>query len=464
VRGTQASRKIFTNTRKARKAICTVLAICVFAQSVIAAESLPEEIQHLNFHFIIPTEAPTHIPHRQGALRLEFRNTPFLQMKATLLRCLDAGILPSFADRSPLLYIYLPSRDMYRRYKNVLAVEAQRQFGEVYPGVELNIKFRVVRTNINVLYIYNRVKQALEELRQRFANDREAQEYIHVLENANESAFQEAAGIEVTAPVARKIKYSMASARFAMVAGARTLQTLPALSAGGAPAIAAMALIVADAATEFFTVAFTQRIQRWLASGPLRSTKSALRSQLAQVVNNSVWNFILFTVGRPTIMQAIFHASNSNVPLPTIDTVADVAGVSAGGVGFYSAFTHGYNSLRDKGWVSSAQIDIVLQLTGLLDLATAIINSNPNWYYYRIYTMGPQWLFYAIVGALGQLAPNRTDKILAVESSVLDWEDVHGEHTTDASWHILSDQDFADAIEHYRSTSGSLRCKRLLEP
>jgi hypothetical protein len=452
----RVSRKFFLTV------FCSIFVMCFYAHgSTDPQEGLSTDVQRLNFHFIIPTNGPTHLLNRQGTLKLEFRNTPFSEMKQTLRKCLEVGCLPSFEERAPLLYIYLPSQETYQRYKRFLAAEAQAQFEEIYPGITLKIKFRVVNTNINVVFIYNKMKMFLKNLRREYANDREAQGYIKTLEAATDSAFQQSAGLEVIAPVARKIKFTMASTRFAIVGATRTMQTFPILAGGGAPAAAAMALIVTDATTEFFTVAFTQSIQRTLASWPLYSNETPLRAQLAQIVNNSIWNFILFSVGRPTIMQAIAHASNENVPLPNLNSVGEIAGFSAVGVGFYSMFTHGYNSLRDKGWISASQIDIVLQITGLFDLATGIINSNPHWYGYRIFTLGPQWLFYAMIGALGRLAPNRTDKILAVESSVLDWQDVHGEHTADASWHITNDQDFSLAIEHYQKNSKVLNCGQL---
>lgn len=441
------------------------LLVSLILVSTIGTCALPafaDDIQTLNFHFVVPTSGKTHILSRQGTLKLEFRNTPFSKMKETLQRCLDANVLPAFDKKSPLLYIYLPNQEMYEQHKHELAAEAQRQFEEIYPGVKLDIKFRVVRTNINVRFVYNKVKHVLNNLKQRFAGDHETQAYIQTLDDANESAFQQASRVEVTAPIARKVKFTMASARFFMVAATRSMQSLPIIANGGAPATAAMSLIVVDAATEFFTVAYTQTIQRLLAKWPLSSTRSALWSQASQIINNSMWNFVLFSVGRPTLMQTIAHVSNEKVPAPTIDSVGEVAGVSAIGVGFYSAFTHGYNSLRDKGWISASQIDIVLQITGLFDLATTMINSNPNWYPYRIFTVGPQWLFYAAVGALGRLAPNRADKILAVETSVLDWQDVHGEHTADTSWHIVNDKDFNDALEYHRKTTKVIKCAEAL--
>jgi hypothetical protein len=213
---------------------------------------------------------------------------------------------------------------------------------------------------------------------------------------------------------------------------------------------AAMALIITDASVEFFNVAFTQKIQRLFASFPVRDFKTPLRTRVGQFINNSLWNLVFFSVGRPTAMQFLAHISDPDIPNPDSSSVSNILGWSSLGVLFYTTFTNGYNTLRDKGWVSASQIDMALQVSGIFDLATGILNSNPNWYFYRLFTWGPQWSFYAIVGLLARIAPRRADRILAIDSTITDWQDVHEEQVTDASWHINDDADFEAARQRIR--------------
>jgi hypothetical protein len=302
-----------------------------------------------------------------------------------------------------------------------------------------------------VRFIYSRVKDLLDNLKQKFASDPEAVEYVETLERTNEEAFAEATkSLEVTAPTARRIKYAFAASRFFIIGGARSLQMSPALAQGGAPAAAAMALVLTDASVEFFNVAFTQRLQRWLSYFPLRFYSTPLRAQVSKFVNASLWNLVLFSVGRPMVMQTMAHVADESVPAPDLDSAVNLVGWSSIGVLFYTAFTNGYNTLRDKGWISASQIDLALQISGLFDLATGFLNSNPNWYFYRLFTWGPQWTFYALVGLLAKIAPVRRDRILAVESSIVDWQDVHEEQVTDASWHIEDEQHWNEALAKIR--------------
>lgn len=407
----------------------------------------------IRFHFLLPTVQAGLNPHRQGSFRLEFRNAPFDQMKDLLLKCKEAGILPEFTNKPPVLYIYLPNNQVFMDHRDALATAARRQFAEVYPHLDLKIKFRVVSSNLNVTDVYSRVKILLQNFKNTFGNDPDASKYVDLLSRTNEEAFRETMStLEITASRARRVKYSIASTRFFIIGATRTLQTLPALAHGGAPMAAALGLIVADASLEYFSVAYTQKIQRFLASFPLRNFDSRLKTQISRFVNNSLWNLILFSVGRPMVMQSVAHLSNPEIPNPSLESAANVLGWSTMGVLFYTTFTNGYNMLRDKGWVSSSQIDMALQISGMFDLATGILNSNPNWYFYRLFTWGPQWTFYALVGLLAKLAPVRADKVLAIDSSILDLQDVQEEQTTDNSWHINDDSDFDEALEHLRSS------------
>lgn len=418
-----------------------------------------QAIDQSKFHMVVPAQRSQLDSSRQSPFWLEFRDTDFTDMKALIERCRDAGILPNFEQKPPVLYIYLPSVEMYMRERSRLAREARRQFQALYPNADIEVKIRVMRTNINVTYMYRRLQEQLETFRARFKDDQQAQEYVDAMEAASEAAFTEAnrRSLDVTATVARRWRFSLAGARFLIVGGARTLQTLPALAQGGVPAAAAVALIATDATVEFFNVAFTQKIQRWFQKWPFRFQSSVLQSRVSHFVNNAIWNFGLFSVGRPLAMQALANVSDPDIPAPSVDTAMNLIGWSSIGVLFYTAFTNGYNTLRDKGWVSSSQIDVTLQISGLFDLATSILNSNPNWYYYRFFTWGPQWSFYLLVGVLAQIAPVRADKILAVESTIEDWRDIHEEHVADASWHVRNEKDFSAALTRIGGCENRLR-------
>ncbi len=395
-----------------RFVLCTSLTLCL---SVSATEKLPI------FHFVFPTNQSTHMPERQGVFRLEFRNAPFHDFAEALRRCKDEGLMPSFNETKPTLYVYLPSTEMFLKYRKTLAFEARQQFSMVYPHTDLRVRFRVIQTNIK-------------------SGEEPSQDSIRSL--------------EITAPAARTIKFSVATVRALIIAFTRSAQTVLAFSQGGSAVEAAMFLILGDASIEFLNVAYTQKLQRAFSEFPLQSVPSRFRTRVRRFINGSFWNLALFSVA---------HISNPDIPVPNANSILNVLGVSSTGVIFYTLFTNGYSSLRDKGWVSTSQIELTLQIAGLFDLATGIINSNPNWFAYRVFTLGPQWTFYALVALAAKLAPARADRFLAIESTV-DWRDVHDEQTADMSFHVNADDDFIAAKSILRGEAVRDDCDRLLIP
>lgn len=406
------------------------------------------------FHLVLPTRHVGFNPDRDAGFKLEFRNVAFSEIKDALEKCQSEGLLPSFELRPPLLSVYLPDKDILESQKEEIAAEIRKQFNAVYPSVPLKIEFRVPKTALRVTYFYSSVKSMLRQLKGEVTEKHE-KAFVERLERSNDEAYREALkSFNLTASVARRIKYTIASSRFFLVAATRAAQVSPALVSGD-PAVttAGLALILTDASTEFFTVAFTQKIQRLFMRFPLRSSEAGWRTKAFTLINSAVWNLALFSVGRPTIMQALGHVADPNIPEPSLDSISNVMGWSTVGAVFYAAFTKGYNTLRDKGWVSSSQIDMALQVSGMFDLATGILNSNPNWFPYRIFTWGPQWLFYSAVALAAKLAPVRADKIIAVDSTILDWRDIHEEQVTDVSWHIHDETDFQEALGVLKSSA-----------
>ncbi|MGE3680922.1 MAG: hypothetical protein AB7G93_04280 [Bdellovibrionales bacterium] len=434
----------------------------IWTQSLYAFEDL-------KFHLVLPTVFKSFVPGRDGLFQLEFRNTPLNQMGATLETCRREGLLPAFNRKPPELVIYLPNKEILDDQMDELAAEARQQFKKVYPEAELKIRFRVVETNINVHYVYSKVKRVLKdikkELRDKLAFDKQSEAYVDMLDRANESAYRRVLNkLEVTAPMARSVKFSIAGTRAFIVFATRAFQAMPALASGDAMTGAALALMVTDAVTEFFTVAYPLEIQDALEKVPFNFRNSPQVQKFVGFMQKLIWNLTFFSVGRPTLMQALAHMTDPDVPAPTTDSVEELLYWSLGGVAAFSFFTDGAKRLQDKGWVSTSQINMAMQISGVFDLATGIINSNPNWHFYRLFTWGPQWTFFALIGLLGRLLPPRADKVVAVATSVQNWRDVHEEYVTNKSWWIEKPEDLDAALEVIRNPASGTSCEASLLP
>jgi hypothetical protein len=406
-------------------------------------------------------------------------------MKESLEACSREGILPRFdINNPPTLYVYMPSRKMLLKYRERLKKVAIDQFTQIYPGIEPKIRFRVTAATIGDILIFSSTIQKLvDAFGRRYPDDAEAQKYAQAIKRINEESATEAisqkeALIEqdvledpetLSAPTVRKLKFGAATVRFLVLAATRTAQTMGAIMGGGPEMAAGLALVVSDSTLEFFTVAFTRKLQAFFAKSPISWGATASRARLARFFNNIFWNLIGLSVGRPLAMQELAHIANGDsIRAPTAGDAASLLGFSSFGAVLYSGFSSGYETLRQKGWLSAAQIDLMLQISGLFDLVTGVFSSNPSWHFYRVFTWGPQWTFFALVAAIAKLAPVRMDKIVAVESSIVNWQDVHEEQLTDQSWHVVTQEDLAAAFEKIRDaeplrkTVSNIKCEILL--
>lgn len=443
-------------------------------------------LRDLRFQLVVPSSKRHHNPENAGAFTFEFRMIPFHQIEDKLKLCQKGGFLPSYdADDPPTFHIYLPTQRYLRKYGPRLAALAKKQFASICPQVEPKIVFHVTNL-LEVERFSNFVRNSIAKFSNTYPEDPEVQNYSEAMLRANEEAVAEAttAAIEadkipevevevesdlVSAARARTIRFGGATVRTVIVLGTRLAQTSSAWSEGGSRATAAFALSVGDAAIEFFTVAFTRSIQRAFRKFPPLSSNDPTWIRLQQFFNSALWNMTFFSVGRPLVMQALSHEANPEaVRAVRAEDVTSLIMYNLIGTFFYSMFNTGYETLRQKGWLSGAQIDVILQVNGLLDLATNVMSSNPAWHWMRWFTWGPQWLFYASVAAFAQIAPVRINRIVAVESSITDWErHIHDEQITDSSWLVLYPADLEEGLAKIKESQplqfiGKFDCKALL--
>ena len=404
------------------------------------------------FQFVIPLNSPTFRLDRHGNFRFEYRNLDYEKLGCAISDCKTENLIPNY-DNVPIeIWVYLPSKKILDEEHREIADEVREQIIKYYPHADVRFVFRVTQTNIKVRYVHAQIKRLLQKLKTSVGSDPEASRQIETLERTNEREYNRALArlLFVPAKLADSVKVGMASLRSSITAGARMLQTAPALMAMGKPGLIALSLIFLDAATEAFTVKYAQEIQEAFEQVPLRDFNSKAAAKWSAIINTSFWNWAFFTVARPTTMQAITSTVDPNVPAPSVDSILNVGSVGMFGVLMYVGFTRGWMALKDKGQLSASQIALLMQGAGFLDVITSFINSNPNWYHYRFWTWGPQWVVYAGIFMWSLFAKDRMDRLLLADSRIIDWSDIHAEQTTNMSWHIEDHGDFEEALSVIR--------------
>ena len=406
-------------------------AVLCFAQVSASAQ----EAAGQKFNFFLPTgiklsaQDPI-VPPAVGKFRAttltpQFKSEDFSEIGNILARANADNILPrDWSKKPPTLWIYLPNQEAYLKQKDVLAAEARRQFAAVYPDAKLKVQIRALDGDVSAKAAFKKVLARVRRAREFVGNDPAAQAKLDVVEQTAVEAYKETRSLfDITASTSRLIKDGAALSRAAIVFGVRGYQTLPqTVALGGAPLVTSFFLMAFDAAAEYFIVKHTQKLQRYFATPPFR-TSSELANEVISTAQNIVLNMAVFNVGRSVIMQAIQHmATPITIAMPTGNTVYDIIKWTLVGSIIYVGFNKGYNRAIDKGWVTTSAIDVGLQVPGAGDAVTPILNTDDSLKWMRPYVFFPQWIFYAAVGVAGYVVKRKSDRIVAVDASITDLE------------------------------------------
>lgn len=422
----------------------------------VGPEAGPPEPLHdpaLTFQFVLPLKPPTFRLDRHGNLRFEYRDRDLEGVGCALDQCRERKLTPNYDNfEEPVeIWVYLPTQYDVEKYQLEIAQQVTEQFVARYPKARLEFKFVPYDSGKPIHYVFNRVKSMLNRLKSEVEGDPQAVKQIENLKKVNERQYNRAIAKALWVPsqVAENVKEKMAKFRSGFTGALRAFQMSlsPAVMAGGKPAAIAMGIVVSDMMIEYMSVKYAKEIQEAFEKAPFRAFSTRARATWSQILNSGFWNFTLNGLARPIAMQAAVSLADPNTPLPDLSTIGNVAQWGAVGAAIYVGFTRGWMALRDKAQISAAQVIMLMQGLGLLDVITAIENSNPAWHHLRWYTWGPQWAVYAGIAAWGLIASNRMNRLLLVDSRIVDWERLHNEHPTNMSWHIQSDEDFQSALK-----------------
>jgi len=452
-------------------------------------EAFPDPLEEnaLKFHFVIPTTRQHFDPHHSGVFPMEFRSLAFDNMKEGLKVTHQHGLLPQYSSQHPPeLIIYLPSRKVLKRVKARLAQSAIAQFQEVFPEVRPKIRFRVSTANV---FDFNQVSTLITRLmtvfRKSFPNDPQVKEFTEsvaqrVAQETEETKEQLAQhefdpfldNDPFSAPKTEALKSRMATIRTVILAATRATQVWAATDAGTLPIVSAIAVFVVDPAVEYYTVRHVLRVQNAIESlgkkFGLYSQESPLRDKVAKFVSRLVFNLGVMSIARPMVMQTLLHESGADVPLPTAQQIKDQGLWTCVGAVCYGAFQTGYNTLRQKGWVSNSQVEYMLQVSGGFDTAINILSSWPAFRPALHLLWLTQWLgLFVPVAVIARLAPIKVNRIVAIEDTIMNWDRIKAETNTDESrW--VTQENIAKVVAEALSspsikTAVSFNCRDFLQ-
>ena len=407
------------------------------------------------FDMFIPTErkdataderksAPTPPPVRSQRLD---------QMSENLEALRREDKLPTWSGKPLVVVVYLQTKEYYETNRDDIATEIMAQVRKVDPTLNPQIRFRVVKTNINHVVMHAFWKRMLRDV-EKTGDAADRQEARDIGRINDEVYRQTKSKFEITAPRSDRYRVSGAYVRALTLGAIRAVQFAPVLAAGPIPIAVAAGAIAFDSYIEFYTALKSRNLQLKLANSPVKFKNPTLQ-WLSNIASSTVANTFLFVTVRSTVMQAAQAFTMPGLMIgPTLASIAIATGVTAPGGVFNALFVDGYNRLVDKGWINVAQVNMGLLGISALDMAVNISNSTASLGWVRFVVLPVIWGSYLGVFGLGRWAPKRADKIVLIHQDINKWDEIKLEQgaaaNVDPLVQDLGDRDLEEGLQGIR--------------